>query len=126
MIGLIFGEIVVRLKELTARQTRFEETYDSMCHVMKNHGIPVEMQNEIIIHRQTQQRPKYEEEELETFKSNLCPRLRSRINRFVLGSLLMDNEDTAPFILQIKYARGLVELAKYLEFRTYGPEEMIT
>ena len=38
----------------------------------------------------------------------------------------MDNENTAPYVLQIKYARGLVELAKYLEFRTYAPEEMLT
>ena len=63
---------------------------------------------------------------MENFTQLVAPRLRSRVYRVVLGKLLIENDITAPFILDVQHARGLVEIAKFLEFHTYGPEEMIT
>ena len=50
MIGLMFGEIAVRVKEINARDEKFQNQYDAVCSAMKHHLIPLKMQDKIIIY----------------------------------------------------------------------------
>ena len=126
MMGLMFGEIAVRIKEITASDSAFQEEYDITCEAMKRRRHGLGLQDQILIFQKTQRAPKEEVEQFMSFKQILGTKLRSSVNRFILGNLLMDNAITAPFIQHEKSARGLIMVAKYLEFFTYMPEEMIT
>eukprot|EP00347_Sterkiella_histriomuscorum_P002268 403368814 len=120
----IFGNITVLIQELKKKQVQFQADQDATATAMTNLQLPYELQSEIREKFQLTQLTKDEPEELKNFLNNISVSLRQKVQVYVMGRVLKDN-NVILGIAKHKYDATIEFMVQKMKLIMASPEDII-
>lgn len=117
--SILFGNMAVILQSFNRKATTFQEKLESASDTMKNLSMPEAMREEVEYYLSYTQRTLDDQNELDSFLTQLCPSLKQKVTTYVFQESIMKNN-------VFKNQHEVIEyLLQDLETKIFIPEDQI-